>query len=404
MDAIISLVLRTVGEVWLTFSHNWPFLIVSTLIAVGLKLYLDPKKVSAFLIRHKNAGVVGATAAAVATPLCSCGTTAIVLGMMASMLPWAPIVAFMVASPLTSPEELVYSAGIFGWPFAIAFFTASIFLGLSGGLLASLLEARGWLANQVRYHADGKKITRQPAREDFSRSMTFTSLQLAPAMCCAAEPSHVVETCGCSSTPILAPAPACSCGYLTAKPAATDCSCSEQPAASQSTDCACQPVSAKPAVSGCACTGDSSRQEMTRVTPRLFLEETFITGRRLLFMFLGFAFIGYFLNGLIPSAWVAAIFGHGNVYSIPLAATLGLPLYINTEASLPLVRALLDGGMSQGAALAFLITGAGTSIGAMTGALTIARWRVIGLVIGTLWVGAIAAGYIYNILLGMGLF
>jgi hypothetical protein len=121
-------------------------------------------------------------------------------------------------------------------------------------------------------------------------------------------------------------------------------------------------------------------------------------------MFLGFAFIGYFLNGLIPSAWVAAIFGHGNIYSVPLAATLGLPLYINTEASLPLVRALLDGGMSQGAALAFLITGAGTSIGAMTGALTIARWRVIGLVIGTLWVGAVASGYIYNILLGMNLF
>ena len=32
--------------------------------------------------------------------------------------------------------------------------------------------------------------------------------------------------------------------------------------------------------------------------------------------------------------------------------------------------------MSQGAALAFLITGAGTSIGALGGALTIARWRV----------------------------
>jgi uncharacterized membrane protein YraQ (UPF0718 family) len=121
-------------------------------------------------------------------------------------------------------------------------------------------------------------------------------------------------------------------------------------------------------------------------------------------MFLGFAFIGYFLNGLIPPAWVAAIFGKGNIYSVPLAATLGLPLYINTEGSLPLVRALIDGGMSQGAALAFLITGAGTSVGAIAGALTIARWRVIGLVIGTLWIGAVLIGFGYNILLGLGLF
>jgi uncharacterized protein len=120
-------------------------------------------------------------------------------------------------------------------------------------------------------------------------------------------------------------------------------------------------------------------------------------------MFLGFAFIGYFINGLIPAAWVSAIFGKGSIYSVPLAATLGLPLYVNSEASLPLVRALIDNGMSQGAALAFLITGAGTSIGAIMGALTIARWRVIGLVVGVLWVGAIVAGYLFNTLLAAGI-
>ncbi len=65
---------------------------------------------------------------------------------------------------------------------------------------------------------------------------------------------------------------------------------------------------------------------------------------------------------------------------------------------LPLFRAMLEGGMSQGAALAFLITGAGTSIGAIGGALTIARWRVIGIVIGTLWVGSILLGFAYNLL------
>ena len=91
-----------------------------------------------------------ATAAAVTTPLCSCGTTAVVLGMMASVISWAPIVAFMVASPLTSPQELVCCAGLFGWPFAIAFFVASILLGLLGGVAAALAESRGWLQNQTR--------------------------------------------------------------------------------------------------------------------------------------------------------------------------------------------------------------------------------------------------------------
>ena len=99
-----------------------------------------------------------------------------------------------------------------------------------------------------------------------------------------------------------------------------------------------------------ACGSDSTpaSPEHKQVTLRAFTAEALTTGKRLLLMFFGFAFIGYFLNGLIPSAWVSAVFGPGSVYSIPLAATLGLPLYVNTEASLPLVRALLDGGMSQG--------------------------------------------------------
>jgi uncharacterized membrane protein YraQ (UPF0718 family) len=82
---------------------------------------LNQQKAAAFLMRYRRAGVLASTAVAVATPLCSCGTTAVVLGMMAGSISWAPIVAFMVASPLTSPEGLIYSAGLFGWPFAWAF-------------------------------------------------------------------------------------------------------------------------------------------------------------------------------------------------------------------------------------------------------------------------------------------
>jgi hypothetical protein len=37
-------------------------------------------------------------------------------------------------------------------------------------------------------------------------------------------------------------------------------------------------------------------------------------------------------------------------------------------------------------------------------ALTIARWRVVALVVGVLWVGAIAAGFGYNLLLAAKLF
>ena len=43
--------------------------------------------------------------------------------------------------------------------------------------------------------------------------------------------------------------------------------------------------------------------------------------------------------------------------------------------------------------MAFLVSGAGTSIGAITGALLIARRRVVGLVVGLLLAGAIVLGW-----------
>ncbi len=389
MDALFNLVSTSLSQVWLTFTHNWPFLVISTVVAVLLKLYLDPIKVSAFLQRYKSAGVIGATAVAVTTPLCSCGTTAIILGMMASMMPWAPIVAFMVASPLTSPEELIYSAGLFGWPFAITFFVASILLGLLGGAAAAIIERRGWLKNQTRFASPAPAAAACSCSEETgTRIWAYDTPGAlidgayggnAPQDDCGCDAAP--QDCGCGPSPVPSayePAPAsCACGVAPAP-----CACEAAPAS-----CTCETASA-----------DSSPRQKAAASKGTILKEVGTTGWRLLLMFLGFAFIGYFLNGLIPAGWVAAIFGQGNSYSVPLAATLGLPLYINTEASLPLIRAMIDGGMSQGAALAFLITGAGTSIGAITGALTIARWRVIALVIGTLWVGAIATGFLYDLL------
>jgi hypothetical protein len=348
MDFIVNLVELSVRQVVLSLLHNWPYLLASILIAALMQVFVDGKKVSAFLGRHRRAGVVAATAAAVTTPLCSCGTTAVVLGMMASTMPWAPIIAFMVASPLSSPEGMVYTAGLFGWPFALASFISSIVLGLSGGWLAASFERRGWLAHQGRFEAAAATVSACACGGPSAARVVpvpMARLQLAP--CCPGGPP--IRT-GASVGPV------------------------ESPAVTESPHKALSRVSGVP-------------------------KEIWTVGRRILPMFLGFAFIGYLLNGLVPAAWVSALFGGGNLYSVPLAATLGLPLYINSEASLPMIRALLDSGMSQGAVLAFLIAGSGTSMGAIAGALTIARWRVVGLVVGVLWIGAMCAGVAWNFLL-----
>jgi uncharacterized membrane protein YraQ (UPF0718 family) len=386
MDFILNIVVTAFEKACLSLIHNWPYLLVGILIAALLKLYLDAETISAFLRRFRGAGIVTATTAAVATPLCSCGTTAVVLGMMASTMPWAPIVAFMVASPLTSPGELLYSAGLFGWPFALAFFLSSIFLGLAGGAIAAWIENRGWLKNQTRFTMPD------------------------PGMSAAAVVPQPVSSCGCGkpALPFQRSDSVLACGCDQLVPVYAD----EASAISNNslllvTPCACT-ISPGMALDdpqtfiGVEPRGVSMTK--SKVGTAELRNEIYNSGRQLLPMFLGFAFVGYFLNGLIPSGWMAALFGSGRFYSVPLAAALGLPLYINTEGSLPLIRAMLDNGMSQGAALAFMISGAGTSVGAIAGALTIARWRVVALVVSVLLGGAILSGFVYDLLLGMGIF
>jgi uncharacterized membrane protein YraQ (UPF0718 family) len=117
--------------------------------------------------------------------------------------------------------------------------------------------------------------------------------------------------------------------------------------------------------------------------------------RKLAVFFLAFASIGYLLIRIIPTGVITGLLGEGNpAWSVPLAAVLGIPVYINTDASLPLVASLVHGGMAPGAAIAFLITGAGTSVASISGMLVIARWRVVALVVATLFVTAVATGWL----------
>lgn len=110
------------------------------------------------------------------------------------------------------------------------------------------------------------------------------------------------------------------------------------------------------------------------------------------------------MGNVIPSRWISLLFGSGQGWSIPLAATLGIPFYLNISSSLPIARAFMVHGATPGAAMAFLLVGAGTSLGAVAGLLTIARWRVVALVTVTLWVIAILFGYAYNLLIAIKLF
>lgn len=111
--------------------------------------------------------------------------------------------------------------------------------------------------------------------------------------------------------------------------------------------------------------------------------------KRILPFFALFAGIGHLINQFIPTAWISALFGSQNLFAIPLAAVVGLPLYVNGGSSIPLLQSLMQSGVSGGAMLAFLITGPGTSAGVLAGIATIMKKKAIALYVAYLLVSAI---------------
>lgn len=362
MPSLSDLLLQVLGRVLDTLEGTWPYLVISIVLASAIQVYVGTDRLGGWLRRSTPVAVLGAVTLGALTPFCSCGTMAVVLGSLAASVPWAPIVAFLASSPLTSPGELALSVGLFGPGFATTFFVAAIGVGLLGGLAAWLLERLGWLTGQARVSAAPKD-------------------EVAARVPCCASALTVSEPVTRGGAVLVAPGgpgEAVACGP----------------------DGCCGTTTAVGCGSGAAGTAGEVRRSRA-AQHREFGRAVVANGRKLALFFLAFTALGYLLIGLIPSSVFEQHLGAGNALTaVPLAALLGIPVYLNTDGSLPLVASLMDGGMGAGPALAFLVTGAGTSVGAVSGMLLVARWRVVALVVATLLVSACLTGWLAPLWLG----
>ena len=118
-------------------------------------------------------------------------------------------------------------------------------------------------------------------------------------------------------------------------------------------------------------------------------------GRWLLFAFM----LESLMVAHVPDTLVATWPGSGNALAMPLALLIGVPAYLNGYAAIPLIRSLIDLGMSPATGLAFMLAGSVTSIPAAIAIHSLARPRLFGLYLAMAGVGALAAGSSWQIFL-----
>ncbi len=128
--------------------------------------------------------------------------------------------------------------------------------------------------------------------------------------------------------------------------------------------------------------------------------QTFLTEIKSTGWFLGkWLALAFFLESLmvayVPSDWIAAAVGPGNLFAIPLAALIGMPSYLNGYAAIPLVSGLMELGMTPAAGLAFMTAGAVSSVPAAVAVYALVRKPIFMFYILLGVTGSMMTGYVY---------
>ncbi|MGF2616672.1 permease [Rossellomorea vietnamensis] len=95
---------------------------------------------------------------------------------------------------------------------------------------------------------------------------------------------------------------------------------------------------------------------------KLALTETISLMRSVLPYLIAGAAIGAVIHGLVPTEFISNLFGSENWWLIPLAAVLGIPLYIRLSSMIPISQILIMKGMALGPVMAMMISSAGASL------------------------------------------
>lgn len=351
INFLSGLLADTIATVLTSLYHNWLPLSLAILTASLMKVYVNAEKLKESLINRPKVSTLASVAFGAFTPLCACGTMAVVIGLLTTALPWGPVMAFLTSSPLMSPDAFIMIAGILSFKFAVALTIASITIGLiSGGLTHVIEKKTNFLDNQLR----------------------FTKSQ--PPQSCDCSTGVVEAACSCSSAvPVTGQ-----------QISASACDCS----------------SSAPVLSNSNSSTNFIKKYRIKEVGQALID---VGLKQILLYFSIFAGLGYLIQSFVPTSFIMSLFSGESFFSVPLAALIGLPLYVSGEGAIPLIKALMDGGAGDGAMMAFMITGPATSAWVIAGISAFMKKRVIGLYIALVFASGIIFGYLYQMLAVIGL-
>ena len=118
--------------------------------------------------------------------------------------------------------------------------------------------------------------------------------------------------------------------------------------------------------------------------------------RKLLLIIIASSAVGALIYGLVPEEFIIRYAGGSSPWVVIIAALLGVPLYVNVAAIVPIIYTLSLKGMSNGAVIAFLITATTISPPELFMLSALFKWKYLIAFSIAMVIGAIITGYFLN--------
>lgn len=114
-----------------------------------------------------------------------------------------------------------------------------------------------------------------------------------------------------------------------------------------------------------------------------------------LFLLLG-AGIGAFIYEFVPTDLLANFAGANSLWAVPLAAIVGIPMYIRTETMIPIASILIAKGVAPGVMISLILGGAGASIPEVSLLSSIFKKKMVITFVLCIFAVATITGFLFN--------
>ncbi len=281
---------------------------LSAILLVGITFftfirlkYLDESFAEKLNKRPKAIVYLGMALLGVVSPFCSCSTIPVFISFSTLGIPTGALFVYLITSPMVQEASFLLLLTQFGLPITIIYVVLGIITGIISGIFISRVDDREIFTQDIINKRKGERVIARASESS----------------CCGDSNSEVVSCCGGES------------------------SC-------ETTSC---------------CGGGSSCDDNIEASNLKKAFNSSLETLKSMFKYIVMGIgVGAFVHGFVPEEAIQSLLGEGNPVAPIMATLVGIPIYSDEVALIPLAKSLVDGGAGLGTSLAFVMSSAVVSI------------------------------------------